>query len=242
MEVRIMTSGRKFAGILGLGLCVVLALAGVAFSQEKAEETAPAKPANEFEGSVKVGLGQYFYLPTAQGYDIAVQGQIEGGDASKLTGKDVRVKGELLLDKPSVFRADSIEVKQGGSYRNVFTRTADLVLPDYVDPVTRESYSALEITSALKNEEWEGKGKVRVYGSIQAGEGVSTILLVDAEGKEIGTIIVDKFTDYAAYYLKKLRLFDKFWFYLDVKDTVDKKVRAKSRELFHADIFLCGLY
>lgn len=237
-----MTSGRKFAGILGIGLCVVLALAGVAFSQEKAEEGAPAKPANEFEGTVKIGLGQYFYLPTAQGYDIAVQGQIEGGDASKLTGKDVRVKGELLLDKPSIFRADSIELKEGGSYRNVFTRTADLVLADYVDPVTRDSFSVLEVTSALKNEEWEGKGKVKVYGSIQAGEGVSTILLVDAKGKEIGKIIVDKFTDYSAYYLKKLRLFEKFWFYLDVKDTVDKKVRTKSRELFHADVFLCGLF
>ncbi len=237
-----MTSGRKFAGILGLGLCVVLALAAVSFSQEKAEENAPAKPANEFEGTVKIGLGQYFYLPTAQGYDIAVQGQIEGGDASKLTGKDVRIKGELLLDKPSVFRADSIDIKQGGTFRNVFTRTADLVVPDYIDPVTRDSFAVLEVTSALKNEEWEGKGKVKVYGSVQAGEGVSYILLVDAKGKEIGKIIADKYTDYAAYYLKKLRLFDKFWFYLDVKGTVDKAVRTKSRELFHADVFLCGLY
>ena len=237
-----MTSGRKFAGILGLGLCVVLALAGVAFSQEKAEEGAPAKPANEFEGPVKVGLGQYFYLPTAQGYDIAVQGTIEGGDASKLTGKDVRVKGELLLDKPSIFRADSIDLKEGGAFRNVFSRTADLVLPDYIDPVTRDAYPVLEVTSALKNEEWEGKGKVKVYGSIEAGEGVTYILLVDAKGKEIGKIFADKFTDYAAYYLKKLRLFDKFWFYLDIKETVDKKVRTKSRELFHADVFLCGLY
>lgn len=237
-----MTSGRKLIGTLGLGLCVVLTLAGFAFSQEKAEETAPAKPANEFEGTVKIGLGKYFYLPTAQGYDIAVQGGVEGGDASKLTGKDVRVKGELLADKPSIFRADSIEIKESGSYRNVFTRTGDLVLDDYIDPQSRDSFPALDITSALKNEEWEGKGKVRIYGSVQAGEAVSYILLVDAKGKEIGKIIVDKYTDYAAYYLKKLRLFDKFWFYLDIKDTVDKKVRTKSRELFHADVFLCGLF
>jgi hypothetical protein len=240
MEVRTMTSRRTFAGILGL--CVLLTLGGVAFSQEKAEETAPAKPTNEFEGTVKVGLGQYFYLPTAQGYDIAIQGQVEGGDASKLIGQDIRVKGDLLLDKPSIFRADSIEVKQGGSYRNVYTRTADLVLPDYVDPVTRDTFPVLAITSALKNEEWEGKGKVKVYGAIQTDQGVTSIVLVDAKGKEIGRIIVDKFTDYASYYLKKLRLFDKFWFYLDVKDTVDKKVRQKTRELFHADVFLCGLF
>lgn len=237
-----MTSGRKIVGILGLSLCVVLTLAGIAFSQEKANENAPAKPANEFEGTVKLGLGQYFYLPTAQGYDIAVQGQIEGGDASKLTGKDVRVKGELLIDKPSVFRADSIEIKEAGSYRNVFTRTADLVLGDYLDPQARDSFPVLDITSALKNEEWEGKGKAKVYGSLQAGEGVNYILLVDAKGKEIGKIITGKYSDYAAYYLKKLRLFDKFWFYLNIKDTVDKKVRTKSLELFHADVVLCGLY
>jgi hypothetical protein len=242
MEVRTMTSGRKFIGILGLSLCVVLTLAGVAFSQETAEKTAPAKPANEFEGTVKIGLGKYFYLPPAQGYDIAVQGQIEGGDASKLTGKDVRVKGDLLLDKPSVFRADSIEIKEAGSYRNVFTRTQDLVLDDYVDPKVRDSFPALEITSALKNEEWEGKGKAKVYGTLQAGAGVNYILLVDAKGKDIGKIITDKYSDYAAYYLKKLRLFDKFWFYLNIKDTVDKKVRTKSLELFHADVFLCGLF
>jgi hypothetical protein len=242
MEVRTMISGRKTIGILGLGLCAVLMLAGAALSQEKAEEAAPAKPANEFEGTVKIGLGKYFYLPPAQGYDIAVQGRIEGGDASTLTGKDVRVKGELLLDKPSVFRADSIEIKEGGAYRNVFTRTEDLVLDDFIDPLSRDSFPALDITSALKNEEWEGKGKVRIYGSAQAGEGVNSILLVDAKGKEIGKIIVDKYSDYAAYYLKKLRLFDKFWFYLTIKDTVDKKVRTKSRELFHADVFFSGLY
>jgi len=242
MEVRTMTSGRKIVGILGLCLCVVLTLAGIAFSQEKAEETAPAKATNEFEGTVKIGLGKYFYLPTAQGYDIAVQGQIEGGDASKLTGKDVRVKGELLLDKPSVFRADSIEIKEAGSYRSVFTRTEDLVLDDYLDSQTRDSFPALNITSALKTEEWEGKGKAKVYGTLQAGEGVNYILLVDAKGKEIGKIITGKYSDYAAYYLKKLRLFDRFWFYLNIKDTVDKKVRTKTRELFNADVVFCGLF
>ena len=237
-----MTSGKKFVGLLGLGLCVVLTLSGSAVSQEKAKENAPAKPANEFEGTVKIGLGKYFYLPTAQGYDIAVQGRIEGGDASKLTGKDVRITGELLFDKPSVFRADSIELKEAGSYRNVFTRTEDLVLDDYLDPQTRDSFPALNITSALKNEEWEGKGKAKVYGSVKAGGGVNFIILVDAKGKEIGKIIADKYSDYAAYYLKKLRLFDKFWFYLNIKDTVDKSARSKSRELFHADVVLCGLY
>jgi len=39
-----------------------------------------------------------------------------------------------------------------------------------------------------------------------------------------------------------LRLFNRFWFYLDIKDTVDKKVRLKTKELFHADVLLAGLF
>jgi len=245
-----MDSKKKIIGIFSLILSVVFLMAGGMFGQEKIEaakageeQAAPAKAATEFEGTVKIGLGKYFYLPSAQGFDIAVQGQIESGDASKLMGKDIKLKGELLADKPSIFRADSIEMKDAsGSYRNVFTRTQDLVLDDYVDPAAREAFQELKISSALKNEEWEGKGKVRVYGRIQKDTTPATILLTDEKNKEVGKIIIDKFTDYANYYLNKLRLFDKFWFYLDIKDTVDKKVRTKSRELFHADIVFCGLY
>lgn len=245
-----MVSSKRIIGIFGLILGVVFLMAGGMFGQEKTEpakageeQAAPAKPASEFEGTVKIGLGKYFYLPSAQGFDIAVQGQIESGDASTLTGKDVKVKGELLADKPSIFRAESIEVKDAsGSFRNVFTRTQDLVLDDYLDPQTRDGFQELRITSALKNEEWEGKGKVKVYGKFQKGVTPATILLTDEKNKEVGKIIIDKFADYAHYYMNKLRLFDKFWFYLDIKDTVDKKVRTKSRELFHADILFCGLY
>jgi hypothetical protein len=129
-----------------------------------------------------------------------------------------------------------------GSFRNVFTRTQDLVLDDYLDLQTRDGFQELRITNALKNEEWEGKGKGRIYGKIRKDTTPATILLTDEKNKEVGKIIIDKFTDYANYYMNKLRLFDKFWFYLDIKDTVDKKVRTKSRELFHADIIFCGLY
>jgi len=245
-----MASSKRIIGIFGLILGIVFLMAGGMFGQEKTEaakaggeQTAPAKPASEFEGTVKIGLGKYFYLPSAQGFDIAIQGQIESGDASKLTGKDIKVKGELLADKPSIFRADSIEMKDAsGSFRNVFTRTQDLVLDDYLDPQTRDGFQELKITSALKNEEWEGKGKVRIYGTIRKDTTPATILLTDEKNKEVGKIIIDKFTDYANYYMNKLRLFDKFWFYLNIKDTVDKKVRTKSRELFHADIVFCGLY
>jgi hypothetical protein len=71
---------------------------------------------------------------------------------------------------------------------------------------------------------------------------ITYIVLADDKGKEIGRIIVDKVSEFSQYYLKKLRLFDKFWFYLNVKDSVDKKVRAKTKELFHADVLFAGLF
>lgn len=237
-----MASAKKTIAISSLICGILLVAAGGVFAQEKTEGLVPAKPANEFEGVVKIGFGQYFYLPSAQGLDVAVQGQIGSGDASSLTGKEVKVKGELLPDKTTVFRADSIDVKEGGSFRNVYTRTQDLALPDYVEPAAREAFVDLKITSALKNEDWEGKGKGKVYGKIQVEGQTTYIVLTDEKNKEIGKVIVDKFTNYASYYMKKLRLFTKFWFYMDIKETVDKKVRTKSRELFHADIVFCGLY
>ena len=244
-----MASGKRILGIIGLSLCLVVLATSTAFSQEAAEESqqaegqAAAKPASEFEGPVKVGYGKYFYMPSAQGYDIAVQGQIGSGDASQLTGKDVRVKGELLVDKPSIFRADSIEVKDAsGSYTNLFTRTQDLVVDDCLDSAARDSFKELVITGPLKTEEWEGKGQAKIYGQLQTTGAVTYVILSDIKGKEIGRIIVDGFTDYATYYVKKLRLFDKFWFYLNIKGTVDRAVRNKTKELFHADAVFCGLY
>jgi hypothetical protein len=70
----------------------------------------------------------------------------------------------------------------------------------------------------------------------------STIIVTDEKGKEVGKILVDSTTEFANYYIQKLKLFDKFWFYIDIKETVDAKVRRKTRELFHADVIFAGLY
>ena len=99
-------------------LALNLAVIGMASSQEAAkppaqgQEVAPAGGVNEYEGVVKVGLGNYFYLPAAKGFDIYVQGTIEGRDASVLTGKEIKVKGALFKEDPSVFVAESIDVKE----------------------------------------------------------------------------------------------------------------------------------
>jgi len=243
-----MTSVKK-TGIVLLSLGLVFALA-VTTACKKAEEQAAAaaqKTTNEFEGLAKTAVGKFLYLDKAQGFDIV----IEGFDAATLAGKQLRVKGELVADKPSIFRADAVEVKDGaGAYRNVYTRSKDMTLPEYLDTSARENYPVLAVTSAAKPEEWEGKGKVKIFGKMQettVKEGgldkpITYILLVDDKGKDVGKIIVDSVSDYAKYYIKKLALYDKFWFYLEVKESVDKKVRPKTKELFHADVQLAGLF
>jgi len=240
-----MTRQKKFNRlILTSVLSLALAMVGTCLAQEAEPQAGQEKPAaaggvTEFEGTVKMGLGNYFYLPSAKGFDVIVQGTIEGQDASVLVGKDVRVKGAMLKDEPSVFVAESIEIKEGGLYRSVFTRAAGVTMDDHLDAKEREQYPALKISKIDKADDWEGKGKGRVFGRLENGK---TIVLSDEKGKEIGKILVDSRTTFADYYIKKLRLFDRFWFYVNIKDTVDAKVRRKTRELFHADLVFAGLY
>lgn len=232
-----MAPSRKIA-VLTLAVCLVAFVFSVSACQQKAEKPATEqvqKPQNVYEGTVKFAVGKYMYIPTAQGFDVI----LEGFDASSLLGKDIRVHGEVLPDKPWVFRADSAEVKEAsGAYSQVFTRTAELDLSQAIDLQAREVYPALTITTYKKADEWAGKDKGKVFGELQD----STIIILDSKGKEVGRVIVDSMTDFARYYLAKLRLFDNFWFYLDIKDTVDARTRNKTKELFHADLVLVGLF
>lgn len=238
-----MTSWKKgaFSLVLTIGLIFLGSMA--AFSQQT------AAPTKEFEGTVKVAVGKYIYLPQAQGLDIIVAGNVEGG-LENLVGKDIKVKATILPDKANLVIADSIELKEGTAYRNIYTRSGEPTFEDYFDQHLRDEYVALAITNINKPEEWEGKAKVKVYGKLQkskvkesgAEKEITHLVILDKKGKEIARIIVDNITDYARFYLSKLRLFDKFWFYLNVKDQVDKKVRVKTKELFHADVVFCGLY
>jgi hypothetical protein len=237
----------RIAVLGALALTVALGPAAAQSAQQAQSQQAPAAVTAEFEGTVKVGLGQYFYLPSARGYDVVIQGRVEGQDASFLTGKEVRVKGEVLKDEPSVFVADSIELNEGGNFRNVFTRTEAVSLQDHIKASARQSFPELKITKIDKADEWEGKGKGKIYGKLvteKSAEGKETyaIIIADDKGKDLGKILVDNTTDYGKYYIKKLRLFNQFWFYLTIKDSVDVKVRRRTRELFHADLLFAGLY
>jgi hypothetical protein len=238
-----MTVHKIFRMTLFSLIILTVAAVGAVMAQESAQgesqEQAISPPATEFEGTATLGLGRYFYLPAAKGYDIYIQGMIQGQDATFLNGKEVRVKGSLYKEEPSVFVADSIEVKDAaGQYQTVFTRTEDVKLENHLHTQERAGFAALALTKADKSEDWEGKGMAKVKGKLDG----NTIVVADDKGKEVGKILVDSTTEFANYYIQKLKLFEKFWFYINIKDTVDAKVRKKTRELFHADVIFAGLY
>ncbi|MDI6697640.1 MAG: hypothetical protein QME85_01715 [Candidatus Saccharicenans sp.] len=224
---------------------VIILVSAVAFGQQ----TQSQPQTKDYEGTVKAAVAHYLYIPQAQGLDIFVAGSVQGG-LENLVGKEVRVKASPIADKPNLILAESIEIKEGAAYTSVYTRSAEPDFAGYLSPHDREGYAALNITNINKPEEWEGKEKVKVYGKLQTSkvkEGgqekeVTHIVLTDKKGKEIGRVIVNGLSDYANFYLKKLRLFDKFWFYLEVTDQVDKRVRARTRELFSGNVVFVGLF
>jgi hypothetical protein len=232
-------------------MSVLLIFCGTMACSKKAEEGEGegefAAAATEFEGTVRTAYGPYLYLPEAQGFDIALQ----GFDAETLIDKEIKVTGEMLLDKPSIFAAETVEVKdEMGAYSNVYTKTGDLALEDFVSTASREAFPALNISGVNNPEEWEGKGQAKVYGKLQAEtvteEGEETevlrIVIHDTDGREIARIIVDSFSDYARYYQKKLRLFEDYWFYLNIKDTIERRARTRTKNIFNADIVFAGLF
>jgi hypothetical protein len=260
LEVSAMTRKSRFAAVLGVGILSFLLIlsAGVACKKtsnpgeakavapEKAKEVNAVKEGvNEIAGTVKSALGKYFYIGQLPGFDILADGAIEGGDASTLLGKDVKVKAAFNREKPSLLIAQSIEIKESETqFKSVFSK-ADAVAPaDFFLQKDRADYAEIKITGIAKSADWEGKGKGKVSGKLIVGaDGKPTaISVLYDKGKETARIIVDSISDYAAYYLKKLRLFDTTWFYFNIKDSVDPKLRAKAKEVFHAEIVFIGLY
>ena len=226
----------KKTGILILSLALLAGLAGTMACQKEAAETSAAeqtKAVSEFEGTVRAALGRYMYLSTAMGFDIV----LPGFDAATLMGKTIKVKGNLLPEHPPIFLADTVE--SGG--QTIYTRSQEFQAEDFIEMKVREAVPALAITGVAKPEEWEGKGQAKVYGKLQKGD-VNRIVLTDDKGREIAKIVVDSISIYANYYIQKLRLFDAFWFYLNVKDSVDKRDRTRTKDIFHADVVGAGLF
>jgi len=196
-----------------------------------------------FEGTAKVTYGKYLYVPEAQGFDIVVQGPLNTGDLSSLIDKEIRGQGDFSPDVPSILVATAIEVKDdAGEWSPVFTKTEDFILDDYLDLLTRDGYPVLQDIVYNKNEGWEGIESVKIQGILEEADGVYKIVVFNANDQQIGNILVDNISDFAQYYVKKLGLFDRFWFYITIKDTVEWNIRRTSRDLFHAEVLFAGLF
>jgi len=196
-----------------------------------------------FEGTVKAVVGKYVFLPEVSGFDIVIQGNLESGTLESLIDKEVRGEGEISPDTPSILVANTLEViEDSGDWANIFTRTEEPVLEDFLDLNAREEFVALADLSYDKKDIWEQNEKAKVYGSLEKNDAGDKIVVFDEEGKEIGKVLVDSYTDFCQFYLEKLGHFDKFWFYLNVKETVDWSQRRRTREMFHADVVFAGLF
>jgi len=249
---------KKLTLILGLTVLAFLFVSAgsTACKKEAGEEVATEEEGAkikeegviEFEGAVKVAVGKYFFVPEVQGFDIVVQGEI---DTSEWVGKEVKGEGRFFPERPSVLVANSIDIKEeGGDWMNVFTGTEEIVLDDYLDLKTRGEFQVLKDLAYDEKQSWDEIETAKVYGKLEkqtvteggAQKDVYKVTVLGAEDKELGKIIIDSFTDFSRYYIEKLRLFDKFWFYINIKDTVDWSVRRRTRELFHADVLCAGLF
>ena len=196
-----------------------------------------------FEGIVKAVVGKYVFLPEASGFDIVIQGNLESGDVQSLIDKQVRGEGDISIDTPSILVANTLEVKgDNGDWTNVFTRTQEVDLEDFLDLNDREEFVVPAGLSYDKKDMWEEAERLKVYGTLERNDNGDKIVVFDDEGKEVGRILVDRYTDFCRFYLEKLAHFDKFWFYLNVKETVDWTLRRRTREMFHADVVFAGLF
>lgn len=242
------SNGGRMHLTLGLLLAFALIVSG-SIACQQAEESTPeeALQVDEgklvFEGTPKLAIGKFFFMPEAQGFDIVVQGTVDGGDLTALMGQEVRVEGEIRPEQPSVLIADIIEIKETtGEYRSVFTRTEEPTMDEYLNLQARDGFEALGKLKYDDNESWEGRENAKVYGSLEELEDSFRILVLDDEGKQVGYVLVDSISEYADFYLKKLHLFDKFWFYLNVKETIPWSTRRRTSELFNADVVFAGLF
>jgi hypothetical protein len=196
-----------------------------------------------FEGTVNTVVGKYVFLPEASGFDIVVQGDLMSGTLEDLVDKQVRGEGAISPDTPSILVANTIEVMgDSGEWTSIFTRTEEPILEDFLDLSAREEFVALADLAYDEKDVWEQNVKAKVYGQLEKNETGDKIAVFDDEGSEIGKVLVDSYTDFSQFYLGKLGHFDKFWFYLNVKETVDWSERRRTREMFHADVVFAGLF
>jgi hypothetical protein len=242
--------GIKTLRIIGMAVMVFLLIAAGTMACKSTEEDASDEGVVnikegqlDFEGTIKIVCGKYVFVPQVRGFDIVIQGDLDSGSISDLIGKEVKGVGEFTPERPSILVANTLEVRdENNEWTSVFQRNEDVVLDDFISIVDRDGFDFLEKLNYSKKEDWEGKEKAKIHGKLVGEEGSYKITVLDEKGKLVGKIKVDSLTDYAQYYIKKLKLFDEFWFYLNIKDTVEWRTRRRTRELFNADVVFAGLF
>jgi hypothetical protein len=108
-------------------LALLLVIGGDVACKKEAEEVAEEEGISatkegiiEFDGTVKVAVGKYMYIPEVQGFDIVIQGPLEVGDTKELIGQMVRGEGEFSPENPAILIANTLELKEAeGVWRNI---------------------------------------------------------------------------------------------------------------------------
>ena len=236
----------RFIGLMLIAFLLV-AFGSVACQKTEQEEAGEESGIQEgimpFEGTVKAVVGKYVFLPEASGFDIVIQGNLDSGDIGNLIDKEIRGEGDISPDVPSILVVNTLEVKgDAGNWTTVFTRAEELLHEDILALSDRAEFVALADLSYDKKDVWEENVKAKVYGKLEKSDDGDKIVVFDDEGKEVGKVIIDSYTDFCQFYLKKLGVFDNFWLYINVKETVEWNQRRRTREMFHADVVFAGLF
>ena len=236
----------RFIGLMLIAFLLV-AFGSVACQKTEQEEAGEESGIQEgimpFEGTVKAVVGKYVFLPEASGFDIVIQGNLDSGDIGNLIDKEIRGEGDISPDVPSILVVNTLEVKgDAGNWTTVFTRTEELLHEDILALSDRAEFVALADLSYDNKDVWEENVKAKVYGKLEKSDDGDKIVVFDDEGKEVGKVIIDSYTDFCQFYLKKLGVFDNFWLYINVKETVEWNQRRRTREMFHADVVFAGLF
>ena len=172
MAIQTNTRG-KMSLFFGWMLIAFLLVAFGSVACQKAEQDEEGKEAGiqegimPFEGTVKAVVGKYVFLPEASGFDIVIQGNLDSGDIGDLVDKEIRGEGDISSDVPSILIVNTLEVKgDAGDWTNIYTRTEDLVLEDFLDLSDREEFVVLADLSYDKKDIWEQNVKAKVYGKL----------------------------------------------------------------------------
>ena len=225
---------KSLAGILSAGILVGANFiaknpAGKLISKISGKPIVTEKlRANEYQGRVDIATTNYFSLDTNN-----LEYVINDYNAEKLKDKGlIRVIGNPAPENKNLIIVDKI-IEKG-----VKTPLYKRLLPaDYSDTILSDALDYSKLTNIQYNKKayWEQErfNKARITGRINLAEKYIEVM---EDERIVGKVLVDSLTDYTEFRIKELGQDQEYTFYILRGETVDWKVRKKTKELFHADI------